>query len=192
MKRTICIIGAGWYGCHIGLYLKNEGHKVKIFDKENDIFQGSSGYNQFRLHSGFHYPRSVDTINEIKINYIRFAKYYKKFIHFPKINIYCIAKKKSLIDSKTYDILINAHKLKAKKKIFSFLENIDVAYNCNEGVLQNEKIKNFYKKELKKNIFLNKKVGSILNLKNKFDLVLDCTNNTLSSKIALRTQLNAL
>lgn len=180
--KKIIIIGAGWYGCHIGLYLKRKGYNIKIFDKENDIFQGSSGYNQFRLHSGFHYPRSAETINEIKINYVRFAKYYKKFIHFPKINIYCIAKKKSLIDSKTYDILINAHKLKAKKKIFSFLENIDVAYNCNEGVLQNEKIKNFYKKELKKNIFLNKKVGSILNLKNKFDLVLDCTNNTLSSK----------
>jgi len=47
--KKIIIIGAGWYGCHIGLYLKRKGYNIKIFDKENDIFQGSSGYNQFRL-----------------------------------------------------------------------------------------------------------------------------------------------
>lgn len=183
MKNSICIIGAGWYGCHIGLYLKRKGYKVKIFDKAKDIFQGSSGFNQFRLHAGFHYPRSAETISEIKINYLRFIKYYKKFIQFPKTNIYCIAKKKSLIDSKTYDILIKAHRLKAKKKNFSFLKNIASAYNCNEGVLLNDKIKKFYKKELKDIIFLNKEIIATLNLRKEFDLVLDCTNNILLNKI---------
>ena len=56
MKKNFCIIGAGWYGCHIGLFLKNLGNKVKIFEKEKDIFLGSSGYNQFRLHSRFSLP----------------------------------------------------------------------------------------------------------------------------------------
>ena len=65
-KKNFCIIGAGWYGCHIGLYLKDKGHNVKIFEKESRIFSGSSGFNQFRLHKGFHYPRSSETIDEIK------------------------------------------------------------------------------------------------------------------------------
>ena len=74
MKRSknkkFLVIGAGWYGCHIALYLKNCGHDIKIFEKNKDIFLGSSGYNQFRLHTWYHYPRSSDTINETKTNYI--------------------------------------------------------------------------------------------------------------------------
>ena len=97
-KKNICIIGAGWYGCHIGLYLKEKGHKIKIYEKEKNIFLGSSGYNQFRLHRGFHYPRSSETIQEIKKNFSKFYSKYKSFIFFPKNNLYCIAKKKSLID----------------------------------------------------------------------------------------------
>lgn len=178
-KKNILIIGAGWYGCHIGLYLKKKGHKIKILDKEKEIFKGSSGYNQFRLHSGFHYPRSAETIKEIKINYKKFLKFYKRFVYFPKKNIYCIARKKSLIDAKTYDILIRSHRLRGKKKNFSFLQNIDVAYNCNEGVLLNNKIIKHYKKELKENLILNCKVKSLVSYKKKYDLVLDCTNSTL-------------
>ena len=181
MKKNFCIIGAGWYGCHIGLFLKNLGNKVKIFEKEKDIFLGSSGYNQFRLHSGFHYPRSSETINEIKINYSKFCKFYKKYISIPKNNIYCIAQQKSLIDSKTYEIILKSHGLKITRKKTEFLKNIESAYNCKEAVLLNTKIKQFFKKKLKKNLILNKKVNSILNLSKKFDYVLDCTNNTFQN-----------
>ena len=66
---NVAIIGAGWYGCHIGLYLKQQGHDIKIFEKNSDIFLGSSGSNQFRLHTGYHYPRSSETISETKKNF---------------------------------------------------------------------------------------------------------------------------
>ena len=114
--------------------------------KKKDIFKGSSGYNQFRLHTGFHYPRSSDTIKETKENYKKFIKLYKKFIFFPKNNIYCIAKKKSLIDSKTYEIIMKSHKLKFKKKKNFLLQNVEATYNCNEAVILNEKLIKFYKK----------------------------------------------
>ena len=29
----ICVIGAGWFGCHIATKLIDEGHSVKIFEK---------------------------------------------------------------------------------------------------------------------------------------------------------------
>ena len=35
---NICIIGAGWFGCHIACKLIEDGHKVKIFEKESTIF----------------------------------------------------------------------------------------------------------------------------------------------------------
>tara|TARA_Y100000389_G_C17459022_1_gene520282 strand:- start:25 stop:1041 length:1017 start_codon:yes stop_codon:yes gene_type:complete len=181
--KKILIVGAGWYGCHIGLYLKQKKHNVKIYEKSSDIFLGSSGYNQFRLHTGYHYPRSSKTIEEAKKNYFNFVKRYKKFISFPKKNIYCIAKEKSLIDAKTYEIIIKSHNLKFSKKKINVLQNIEGSYNCNEGILLNGKIKKFFKKNLKENLFFNTKVKNIEKEKKKYDFVLDCTNTTLDKKL---------
>ena len=181
--KKILVIGAGWYGCHIALYLKNLGHNIIIFEKNKDIFLGSSGYNQFRLHTGYHYPRSSDTINETKINYLKFKRLYKKFIYFPKNNIYCIANKKSLIDSESYKTLIRAQKLKVKIKSFKFFNDIEDSFISNEGVLLNNKIKNFYKKKLKDNLFFKKKVKDIKKLRKEYDFILDCSNSTFKNKL---------
>lgn len=184
-KKNFCIIGAGWYGCHIALYLKEKGHTVKLHEKEKNIFYGASGFNQFRLHNGFHYPRSFDTINEIKKNYKRFIKEYKRFITFPKNNLYCIAKKYSLIDAKTYENILNSHSLNYKKKLNHKFTNIESAYVINEGVIQNNKVINFYKKKLKKNLILNSNIdkNKLKKLSGDYDYVIDCTNNTFTQKL---------
>ena len=57
----IFIIGAGWYGLHSAKILESIGRKYRIIEKNKDIFMGSSGFNQNRLHLGFHYPRSFET-----------------------------------------------------------------------------------------------------------------------------------
>ena len=181
-KKNICIIGAGWYGCHIGLYLKEKGHKITIFEKEDNIFLGSSGYNQFRLHRGFHYPRSSETIQEIKKNFIKFYSKYKNFIFFPKNNLYCIAKKKSLIDAKIYQLILKNHNLKFKKIKNNLLRNIEGAFISNEDVIKNNKFIQYYKKKLKKNIFFNKNIISLNKIRKKYDYVIDCTNNTLINR----------
>jgi len=181
-KSFFYIIGAGWYGCHIGLFLKEQGHNVKIIEKEKDIFLGSSGFNQFRLHRGFHYPRSSETINEIKTNYKKFISKYKNFVFYPKNNFYCVAKKKSLIDAKTYETILKSQKLKFKKKYINFLTNLDGIYLTNEGVIKNKKIINFYKKKLKRNIIYNKKINNLNKIKKKYDFIIDCTNNTLINR----------
>lgn len=178
MKKNVLIIGAGWYGCHLGLYLKNKGHKVKIYEKNKDIFKGPSGKNQFRLHNGYHYPRSSITINEVKSNFIKFNKMYGKFINFPKNNVYCIAKKESLIDFGTYTKILKANKLPFKIKTVDYLKNIEGAVSIKEGVLQNSKIKQFYKKNLKNEILYKKKIENIKKISKNFDFVIDCTNNT--------------
>ena len=72
----ICIIGAGWFGCHIAHELIKEGHDIKVFEKEKKIFLNASGNNQNRLHQGFHYPRSEKTIKISKEGFIQFKKEY--------------------------------------------------------------------------------------------------------------------
>ena len=39
-KCKICIVGAGWYGCHLGYKLSKSGHNVSIFEKTLIYFKG--------------------------------------------------------------------------------------------------------------------------------------------------------
>ena len=113
MVKNFCIIGAGWYGCHIGLYLKELGHNVVIYEKEKKIFNGASGFNQFRLHKGFHYPRSIKTTIECKKGYEYFEKNYKKFLK--KTNSFYCIEKKSKVSYKNYTKFFKKKKLKFKE-----------------------------------------------------------------------------
>jgi len=178
LKKKILIVGAGWYGCHLGLFLKKKSCSVRIYEKNTDIFQGSSGKNQFRLHQGYHYPRSSTTIQEAKSNYQKFKKKYAKFIKFPNNNIYCIARKKSLIDFGTFLNTLKANKLLFLKKKINFLKNVEGAVLVKEGVFQNSKIIKYFKAKLKKEIVFKKKVKNIKKVSVDFDYVIDCTNNT--------------
>ena len=91
----IAIIGAGWFGCHIGTELKKKNFQVTIFEKENDIFKNGSGNNTNRLHLGFHYPRSKITRKMSYNGYLKFIKNYPKFSKPLDNNIYAIAKDNS-------------------------------------------------------------------------------------------------
>lgn len=97
----ITIIGAGWYGCYIGLNLKKRGIDFEILERESDIFMGSSGNNQNRLHQGYHYPRDYATrITSLK-GFDRFNTKFPGLGVEVQQNLYAIHKD-SYIDYQTY------------------------------------------------------------------------------------------
>jgi hypothetical protein len=63
MPAKVAVAGAGIYGATIAIRLAEEGHDVRLFDPLG-ILRAASGINQFRIHSGYHYPRSPETISE--------------------------------------------------------------------------------------------------------------------------------
>ena len=178
--KKICIIGAGWYGLHIGMYLKEKGYIFNIYEKNKDIFLGSSGYNQFRAHEGFHYPRSSKTITEIKKNSKLFKRRYRKFIKYCKKNIYCISKNDSIIDFNSYLNLIKSQKLKFRiiKKI-NDLKNIEGCISCNECIILNDKVIKYFNKNLKDRLILNKKITKNSKVLREYSKILDFTNADL-------------
>jgi hypothetical protein len=62
-KAKIAIAGAGVYGATTAIRLAEQGHDVHLFDPLG-VLNAASGINQFRIHSGYHYPRSPETIEE--------------------------------------------------------------------------------------------------------------------------------
>ncbi len=63
MKSKIAVAGAGIYGTSIAIRLAEQGHQVTLFDPLG-VLQAATVINQYRIHSGYHYPRSPETILE--------------------------------------------------------------------------------------------------------------------------------
>ncbi len=63
-KPKIAVAGAGIYGSTIAIHLARRGAEVHLYDPLG-VMKAASVINQFRIHKGFHYPRSAETIREI-------------------------------------------------------------------------------------------------------------------------------
>ena len=102
-KKTICIIGGGFYGCYIAKRIKEnfKNINIEIYEKNTDLITEAGKNNQYRLHLGFHYPRSLETIKQTQEGSKIFINEFKNFVSKPKKNIYLIHKK-SLVSFKRY------------------------------------------------------------------------------------------
>jgi len=102
----VLIVGAGWYGCHLASVLLKRGCAVTIVDKSNTIFSGSSSKNQNRLHLGYHYPRSPETIRECQIGYTKFKQTYGSICTSPITNnTYVLAAHGSHVNAQAFGAL---------------------------------------------------------------------------------------
>ncbi len=190
----ICIIGGGFYGCYFAIKIKKKypNSEVTIFEKNNDILLESAINNQYRLHYGFHYPRSPMTIKQTLVGSKKFIKEFKKYIYFPKKNIYAIHKK-SKINFKKYTKIFIKYKIPFKNlernqfdKYFINPKLIEGAILTGEGVIDLNKLYKDIKKKYLKNIKIIKR-KKVVNLdpngtiffdnkqKKKFDLIFNTT-----------------
>ncbi len=60
-KYDCIIIGGGFFGAYIALYLKQKFQSILILEQEKDLLTHASINNQARVHNGYHYPRSLST-----------------------------------------------------------------------------------------------------------------------------------
>lgn len=186
----IIIIGSGWYGLHSYLILKeiNKDVNITILEKNNEIFNNSSNFNQNRLHLGYHYPRSHKTRQLCIEGYYKFVSKYREVIDFIDHNYYLISNN-SFIDYKTYLAIfcdINYQHNIIKNNQFNNIQG-DII-NTKEKIINSEKSKKYFYEKINSNdIKLNYKVNNILQKDNKViinddlecDLLIDCTYNQL-------------
>ena len=187
----IAVIGAGFFGCSIAIKIKEKFKKahVHLFEKNSNILYSASGKNQFRLHMGYHYPRSEKTIRECQESIFEFEKYYKNcFIK--SENYYAIARNNSKLNFKNYIDILEKNKLpyKIKKnKIFNYK-------NIESSIITDEKLINIFKVRKKtfnliyKNnidLRLNTKIKLSNNLLKNYDAIFlttyDNNNNNLQN-----------
>jgi hypothetical protein len=97
------VIGGGIFGVYAALYLAKRGQRVCLLEKEARLFQKASIVNQARLHSGYHYPRSVATARMSDDNKSRFTSEHQQFINFEFRKYYAIDKFGSFTDGQQFE-----------------------------------------------------------------------------------------
>ena len=139
----VLILGAGWYGCYLGLIFLILGVDFIILEKNNDIFTGASSKNQNRLHEGYHYPRAKETRLECRKGFEMFNRLFNFMVSGINNNYYIIDAKSKV----SYTDYINLYRTEQ----YNFTEehqiyetdtntnNIAGIIRCNEKVIKYKK-----------------------------------------------------
>jgi hypothetical protein len=99
--KSVDVVGGGIFGCTTAWMLAKNGFNVNLYEKNNDIISQASNINQYRLHRGYHYPRSKETaLSSINGEKTFLETYGECTINGNISHNYCIAKEDSLITSK--------------------------------------------------------------------------------------------
>jgi hypothetical protein len=110
MAAKIAVAGAGIYGATAAIRLAEHGHRVTLFDPLG-IMRAASAINQFRVHAGYHYPRSPETIAEIKEASGEFLKAFAPAIVRNSRHYYAIPRGGSRTPAGEYEKLMAQHGL---------------------------------------------------------------------------------
>lgn len=185
MQQKIAVIGGGIYGVTAAFTLAKK-FAVDLFEQKNDLLQAASGINQFRLHRGYHYPRSSETAQTSLASEKSFRGEFKNAIIETSENFYAIAKKNSKTTGKQYLKFLNEHNLEFSISNLPIInkKEIELMVKVREDLIDPFKLKLVAWEKLKKakiNIFLNTLVDKTIY--KKYDYVVLCTYANLNKLI---------
>lgn len=150
---NIAVVGGGIFGITTALKLADLGHKINIFEKNCKILSCASFVNQFRMHRGYHYPRSKETVIETRDGFKTFKEFYGECLLENFDHYYCISKRDSLTSTEQFIKFCNELNLKYEvtqppdviKK-----DSVSLCVKVDECMLSPSKLIEFSEKNLKK------------------------------------------
>jgi len=171
----IRVLGAGWYGCHLGVSLMRAGHQVEVHELADQIFTGASGSIPARLHLGFHYPRSRITRAACQEHSEAFMGEYGHLTHGVPVNIYAIAKDRSQMDFAQYKqtLLGEVEYITIADPTEFGLQNVEGALLTGERHIVTDKARAHFESALEGRCKFGQ-VGGLLD-DPAYDLTIDCT-----------------
>lgn len=102
MQKRIIIVGGGFFGLYLADYIAAKGHKVLLFEKDNDFMSRASFNNQARVHNGYHYPRSILTALRSRVSFPRFCEEFEETIDNSFTKYYLIGKIMGKVTARQY------------------------------------------------------------------------------------------
>ena len=145
----IAVIGAGVFGCVAAIKLYREGHDVDLYDLKPDILQCASGINQYRLHRGYHYPRSVDTATQSIRGIESFVSEYGDCLLPESINhYYAISERDSFVTALQYQQFLDRVGLPYTRVDMPEIKNCSAVYRVEEDSIDIQLLRQIIAKQL--------------------------------------------
>ena len=188
MYPKALVIGGGIFGSTAAVSLSNNGYQVELHEKQKDIMRCASSINQYRLHKGYHYPRSIETATECIKGLKTFKRKYKQSVLNGDIeHYYCIASEDSLVTSEEYLSFLN--KCNLDYEIVDSIKNTSLTIKVKEELFDSQVLQSLVKKKLSSNnvkVITNHK--STINDINNFDVVVSATYSNTNEYLDNKTQ----
>ena len=148
LQPRVAVVGAGLFGCTAALEMAASGYTVDLYERHEDIVQEASAINQYRVHRGYHYPRSDETVNECLSAIPLFMKSYGMAVMKTEVkeSFYAIASEKSKVSASEYIGFLERHGL--EYEVVENLPNTDLTVRVRENLFDPQKIKNIVKNRL--------------------------------------------
>lgn len=175
----IAVVGAGIFGISAAVKLAEAGYKVDLYEKNSEILAAASGINQYRLHRGYHYPRSKSTALSSKFAEEAFKKEYGEAVLEGNEHYYVIAKEESRVSGENFLRFCKECELEHEEvNLGEHVHNplVDVSIRGRESLLDPIKLKVIAEQKIK-----DAKVNLILNTAfmphqvDEHDIVINCT-----------------
>ena len=178
----IAIIGGGIFGITTAIIL-GKNNDVELFEKNDDILKSASGSNQYRVHRGYHYPRSPETVTGIIKSENSFKKLFSEAIVTNFEHFYCISKNNSLTSSEQFIEFCTKYQLEIERDTLDCVNknSIDLCVRVKESVYDPKILKKISIDLLEKNnvkLHLNTKATE--SIFDKFDKIIVCTYSNLN------------
>jgi len=182
--KNIAVVGGGIFGCTTAWMLAKEGYNVDLFEKNDDLITQASYINQYRLHKGYHYPRSKETAQSSIWGEKSFLDTYGEAVMNGDIeHYYCISKEDSLVNSTEYEDFLNDLNLKYKEKTLDLIQKnvVDLTVEVDEMLFDPIKIRKLVWDKLNKyNVNVNLNTNVDIDDLDNYDYIVNSTYANLN------------
>lgn len=98
------VIGGGFYGSAIALYLSQQRafREVILLERGETILSRASYNNQARIHNGYHYPRSLTTAFRSRVNLPSFLDHHAGAVKSDFTHLYAVSRRNSRTSAKQF------------------------------------------------------------------------------------------
>ena len=143
VKKTLwpkaLVVGGGIFGTTSAVALANNGYQVELHEELEDVMMAASDINQYRLHKGYHYPRSKETAQEcLKGLYTFKRKYERSVVNGDIEHYYAISSRDSKVTPSQYLEFLNEMDLPYKR--VEPVKSTDITIKVEEELFDNYKL----------------------------------------------------
>lgn len=104
-QHDAIIIGGGFYGAAIAIYLAKERglKRILLIERESALLTRASYNNQARVHNGYHYPRSFTTAYRSRLNLPKFVRDWSDAVKQDFTKLYAISRQNSKVTARQFE-----------------------------------------------------------------------------------------